>query len=229
MIKLYFLLPRDITINSSLYYHETDCRNNHIGGKRIPVMKLLIRGGSIPAGYGVERTYVDIIQNVVKDTGVDIINRSQVKDTSFQGVWTFDEDIDQFHPDILMLHFGIDDAYNPVYRSEFKENLIQIVRLARKRFNPEIILLTSHPFENQYEMEMIYIYYRVIREVARDLATELVPVHTYWAGILEEHGCKLSDFVQADCRYPNRLGHELYAEVIVPKIMNIVARSRLCQ
>src|SRR3990172_8224846 len=179
-------------------------------------MRLLIRGGSIAAGFGVNRTYVDIIKDSLN--GIEIINRSRIKDNSFQGVWTFDDDIDPFNPDILVLHFGIDDAYNPVYRSEFKENLVQIVRLARKRFDPEIILLTSHPFNNQYEMEMIYIYYRAIREIATDLACELVPVHVYWAGTLEERGLTIADCVQEDCRFPNEQGHALYAEAIIPKL-----------
>ncbi|HQF06805.1 MAG TPA: SGNH/GDSL hydrolase family protein [Spirochaetota bacterium] len=178
--------------------------------------KLLIRGGSIPAGYGVKRTYVDRIRETI--TAVEVINRSRIRDTSFQGVWTFQEDIDAHKPDILMLHFGIDDAYQPVYRSEFKENMVQIVRLARKRFDPEIILLTSHPFVNPYDMEMIYIYYRTIREVAVDLKCDMVPVHVYWSGIIEEKGETLSDFVQEDCRYPNELGHGLYAEAVVHKL-----------
>jgi lysophospholipase L1-like esterase len=177
---------------------------------------ILIRGGSIPAGYGVCRSYVDILCDILGNA--DIINRSRIKETSFQAVRTFYEDIDAYKPDILLLHFGIDDAYQPVYRSEFKENLVQIVRLARKRFNPEIILLTSHHFENPYDMEMIYIYYRVIREVAVDLACDMVPVHVYWSGMLEERGVPLSDYLQADCRYPNEQGHELYAETVLNKL-----------
>ena len=178
--------------------------------------KILIRGGSIPAGYGVNRSYVDIIQEKVH--GVEIINRSRVRDNSFQGVWTFYDDIDIFKPDIFMLHFGIDDAYQPVYRSEFKENLVQIVRLARKRFNPEIILLTSHPFENPYDMEMIYIYYRVIREVAVDLQCDMIPVHVYWMGFIEEQGKDISEYLLEDCRYPNERGHELYADAVKNKL-----------
>lgn len=178
--------------------------------------KLLIRGGSIPAGYGVRRTYVDILRDTI--AALEIVNRSRIKDTSFQGVWSFQEDIDIHRPDILMLHFGIDDAYQPVYRSEFKENLVQIVRLARKRFDPEIILLTSHPFENPYDMEMIYIYYRTIREVAVDLNCDLVPVHVFWSGIIEENGESLPGYLQEDCRYPNERGHGLYAEAVVNKL-----------
>ena len=183
-------------------------------------MKIVVRGGSIPAGYGVTRSYVDILKEEYPN--IDIINNSRYKDTSFQGVWTFNEDIDKFSPNILMLHFGVDDAYHPVYRSEFKENLVQIVRLARKRFDPEIILLTSHPFENHYEMEMIYIYYRVIREVALDLYCDLISVHSFWAGELEEKGLEMSKFLQNDIRYPNEAGHELYANSIIPRINDLI-------
>jgi hypothetical protein len=183
-------------------------------------MKVLIRGGSIPAGYGVEKSYVDIISK--QCPYIDIINRSRYRDTSFQGVWTFNEDIDAYKPDILMLHFGIDDAYHPVYRSEFKENLIQIVRLARKRFEPTIILLTSHPFDNQYEMEMIYIYYRVIREVAMDLSCEFIPIHALWAGENKSTGLNISPILQSDIRYPTEEGHERYAKIIFPRIEGII-------
>lgn len=186
----------------------------------IPRIKLLVRGGSIPAGYGVKSSYIDTIER--KYPELLIINRSRVKDTSFQGIWTFNEDIDAYSPDILIIHFGIDDAYHPVYRSEFKENLVQIVRMARKRFNPEIILLTSHPFEDPYEMEMIYIYYRVIREVALDLSCHLISVHAFWAGEIEDRGLQVSDFIQHDNRYPNESGHELYARAILPKINTIM-------
>jgi lysophospholipase L1-like esterase len=186
-------------------------------------MKIVVRGGSIPAGYGVTKSYVDIIKE--RYPHIEIINSSRFKETSFQGVWTFYEDIDAFSPDILMLHFGMDDAYHPVYRSEFKENLVQIVRLARKRFDPEIILLTSHPFENQYEMEMIYIYYRVIREVALDLACDFIPVHALWAGEIEEKELDISKLLQSDVRYPNEAGHELYARSIMPKIHDFIMKD----
>jgi hypothetical protein len=114
-----------------------------------------------------------------------------------------------------------------VYRSEFKENLVQIVRLARKRFNPEIILLTSHPFDNQYEMEMIYIYYRVIREVAFDLSCDLIPVHALWAGEIEDKGLSVSSLLQHDIRYPSEAGHELYAQNIIPKINALVVKKQI--
>ena len=138
-------------------------------------MRVLIRGGSIPAGYGVAKTYVDILKERYVPYGVEIINRSRVKETSFEGVETFYKDIDPFLPGILLLHFGTDDAFSSVYRSEFTENLVQIVRLARNRFNPVILLVTSHVLDNRYEMEAVNMYNGAIKEVAADLFCELFP------------------------------------------------------
>ncbi|HQG66770.1 MAG TPA: SGNH/GDSL hydrolase family protein, partial [Smithella sp.] len=89
-------------------------------------MKLLIRGGSIAAGYGVNKGYVDILQNLLRDKGIDVINRSRYRETSFEGIETFQEDIGRFRPDILVVHFGVDDAFEYVYRSEFQENIVQL-------------------------------------------------------------------------------------------------------
>jgi hypothetical protein len=179
-------------------------------------MKLLVRGGSIAAGIGVKRSYVDIMK--AANPGMDIINRSRINDNTFHAVWNFHEDIDPFKPEILLIHFGVEDAYAPVYRSEFKENLVQIIRLAKNRFSPDIMLLTSHPLENQYEMAMINNYYRIIREVAMDLGCDYVPMHAYWIGQVLEANSKLSDYLQNDFRYPNELGHELYARAISRKL-----------
>jgi len=47
-----------------------------------------------------------------------IYNISRYGDTSFDGVWDFDK-IRVCQPDLLILHFGIDDIYYRVYRSDF--------------------------------------------------------------------------------------------------------------
>ncbi len=196
-------------------------------------MRLLLRGGSIASGYSVRRNYAEWLRD--RFEGIEIINRSRFRDTSFHGVWTFDEDIEVFAPDILMIHFGVDDAYHPVYRSEFKENLVTIVRKARKSFDPTILLLTSHPFENLHDMQDVSIYYRVVREVANDLCCGIVPVHLKWISEIEKRGAVISDFLQKDTRYPNEMGHELYAEAIYSHIKNIIEghiiwrEGRLCR
>ncbi|MBN2297224.1 MAG: SGNH/GDSL hydrolase family protein [Deltaproteobacteria bacterium] len=185
-------------------------------------MKLLIRGGSISAGSGVETSYVDILEDCLRSRGVELINRSRIKDNSFDGIWTFYEDVDSFRPEILMIHFGIDDAFYPVYYSEFKENLVRMIRLARQRFNPVILLPTSHTFDNPHDMDAVYIYYRAIREVSLDLDCEMLPIHTCWAGHLQEHGLSNSELVQSDACCPNETGHELFARIILPRLIRLI-------
>jgi hypothetical protein len=182
-------------------------------------MRILLRGGSISAGHGVQRGYAGILEEKLAGSGIELINRSRYRETSFEGIWTFDEDIEPFKPDILLLNFGIDDAFRPVYRSEFQENHVRIIRRARKLFNPRIILATSHTFDDSYEMDAVNIYYRSLRIVAKDLLCDLIPIDLLWAGYTHEKGMKSSELCLADTRYPNERGHELFADFIYDHLM----------
>ncbi len=183
----------------------------------------LIRGGSIAAGAGVSRGYVDILRPSCEALGFEVVNRSRKADNSFDGVRTFDEDIAPFAPRVLLIHFGIDDAFFPVYRSEFKENLVRMVRRAREHFDPLILLPTSHTFDDPYEMDAVNIYYRTIREVSQDLDCSMIAVHTWWAGYLHEHALKNADLVQRDARLLNARGHEVFAQALVPVLGRVTA------
>ena len=189
-------------------------------------MKLLIRGGSIAAGHGVKKCYADILEESLLEKGIEVINRSRYRETSFDGIGTFNEDIAVFAPDILLINFGIDDAFGYVYRSEFQENLVQMIRLARLRFNPVILLATSHTFDNPNDMDAVNIFYRSLRIVASDLHCELIPVHNYWAGYLEEQNLSSKDLVLSDSRYPNERGHQVIAEAMIKWLGNVFDHNR---
>ena len=179
-------------------------------------MKLLIRGGSIAAGLGVIKSYADILTEFLLKKGIEVINRSRYRETSFDGIGTFIEDFANFGPDILLVQLGVDDAFGYVYRSEFQENLVQMIRLARLRFNPVIFLATSHTFDNPNDMDAVYIFYRSLKIVASDLNCTLIPVHSYWAGYLEEHNLCSNDLVLlSDSRYPNEHGHQVIADAMM--------------
>lgn len=179
-------------------------------------MKLLIRGGSIAAGHGVSRSYVDILKEFLGPRGIEVIHCSRDQETSFDCIGTFSEDIDFVKPDILVLHFGVDDAFGYVYRSEFQENLVQTIRLARLRFQPIIFLATSHTFDDPHDMDAVYIFYRSLRIMAGDFGVNLIPVHVYWAGYLNDHHLANADLVLRDTRYPNERGHQVIAEAMKP-------------
>jgi hypothetical protein len=185
-------------------------------------MKVLVRGGSIAAGVGVKRSYIDLLKDFFIDRGLEVANCSRPHENSFDGIWTFQKDIEPYTPDILLIHFGMDDAFFPVYRSEFKENLVRMVRSARECFNPIIVMPTSHTLDDPYEMDAVNIYYRTLREVCLDLACEMVSVHTYWAGYLQDYGLSNTDLVQKDCRLPNERGHQVFAEVIIQRLQRII-------
>lgn len=188
--------------------------------------RIVIRGGSIASGYGVERGYADILRERYSGAGIEVINRSRRGDNSFDGIRTFHEDIEPYRPDILLIHFGEDDAFFPVYRSEFKENLVCMVKLARELFSPVICLLTSHTFDDPHDMDALGIFYRASREVAVDLACEFIPVHTFWAGYLFDTGLSNSDLVQKDTRYPNGHGHRIFAEAVCRRLDHVIGGRR---
>jgi len=60
--------------------------------------------------------------------------------------------------------------------------------------------------------------------VALDLACELIPVHSYWAGYLTDHHLMNGDLVGSDPRYPNERGHQVIAEAtmkwLTAKLLN---------
>jgi len=176
--------------------------------------RLIVYGGSIPAGRGVLRPYPGILKQRLMPLGIEVIDRSREGATSFAGVENYAERVAPHCPAILILHFGIDDAFSGVYRSEFKENLVRMVRLAKEDSRLPVFLCTSHFFPDAQEREAAEIVYRAMREVAADLRCFLVPVHLFWESFLLESGMENPDLLQADTRYPNEKGHEVYAEAI---------------
>jgi DNA repair exonuclease SbcCD nuclease subunit len=181
-------------------------------------MKMLIRGGSIAAGHGVKKGYADILIERFAEKGVVVINRSRYRETSFDGIRTFEQDIGAFRPDILLLHFGVDDTFGYVYRSEFQENMVRIVRLAREQFHPAVFLATSQTFDNPHDMDAVSLFYRSLQIVALDLNCALIPVHSYWAGHLIENHLTHKELLQPDVRYPNERGHRVIAQAIMASL-----------
>jgi hypothetical protein len=188
--------------------------------------RLLIRGGSIAAGCGVARGYADSIRDWCSERGMEFINCSRPGENSFDAVRSFPDDIALFKPDILIIHFGLDDAFGCVYKSEFKENLVQLVRRSRERYQPAIIMLTSQSFERLYYMQPSYFYYQIIRDVCGDLGCELVTVHAQWNQLVMEKGLAHSDLVQENVLYPNERGHEIFAEALIQRLERMVSGRR---
>ena len=92
------------------------------------------------------------------------------------------------------------------------------MRRSRELFHPAIIMPTSQPFESPAYMQPAYFYYQIIRDVCRDLGCEMVPVYTYWNGLVMERGLRHADLVQENVLYPNERGHDFFAEAIIQRL-----------
>jgi lysophospholipase L1-like esterase len=182
---------------------------------------IVIRGGSLPAGHFVSQSYVDILKNDTLLHHHNIINISKKGDSSFEGVWQFDSVL-LHKPDILILHFGMDDIYRPVYRSEFKENLVRMVQKSREAFIQHIILPTLHLVRNRFDMDAVDVFTRTVREVALDMDCLLATVHIEWINYLYETGTTIDSLLTIDDRYPNEQGHRLIAEAIKKKLIHVL-------
>lgn len=136
---------------------------------------------------------------------------------------SFEHDIAPFSPRLLIIHFGIDDAFGCVYKSEFKENLVRLVRRARARCDPVMVMPTSQSFESSYYMQPAYFYYQIIHDVCVDLGCEMVPVHACWNRMVEEQEMTYADLVQQNVLYPNERGHAIFAKALIKRLEMIVS------
>jgi len=163
--------------------------------------------------------FADLVATDQSFSGHNIYTIAGYGHTTFDLIWDFDEEIGSLCPDILILQFGVDDMFRPVYRSEFKENLVQTIRRARVRFSPEIILCTTHLFRTRYENDASEIYNRTTREVAADLECHYIPIHLLWMNHIYEKGVDVDDLLETDSRYPSQAGHNITAAAVMKKII----------
>ena len=191
--------------------------------------RLLIRGGGIAAGVGTPVSYASMISGELAKDGIEVVNRSRKGETSFDALRTYLDDIEPLRPDMLLLHFGVDDMYHPVYRSEFKENLVQLIRLARERFDPRILLLTSQTFSEPSVMDAASIYYRAIREVSMDLRCGYIAVHLWWMSYLASGSGDAGALFDECETYPNEKGHGIITSAVVQKIRRLSILSESSQ
>ncbi len=182
---------------------------------------IVLSGGSITSGYATTQSYVAMLSSdeVIKQH--NIINVSHFGDSSFEGIWHFDRVL-QHKPDVLIIHFGMDDIYRPVYRSEFKENLVRMVQKARESYIKHIIMPTLHLVPNQYDMDAVNVFTRTVREVALDLHCHLATVHIEWMNYLYDSNDTLESLLTHDYRYPNEKGHCLIAKAINKRLIPLL-------
>ena len=83
-------------------------------------LRILTMGCSTTFGWGVadDESYPAQLETIIHEHGrtdVEIINGGQPGYTSFQGLWLWDEILQYYHPDIVLLGFVVQDARRAAY------------------------------------------------------------------------------------------------------------------
>ncbi|MFA6448682.1 MAG: GDSL-type esterase/lipase family protein [bacterium] len=172
-------------------------------------------GDSITEGYDSARSFVDFWEEALRKNYpsalLRMINSGISGDTTFGAVDRFRRDVAPHRPDLVTVQFGINDCYNTVYRSEFRENLQWIILRIQEETGAEIILVTSMLPRNEQDHESLMRYYDVIRFYATEYNLAIVELDTLWLRALRGER-DFDSLVLPDGIHPSEAGHRLIAE-----------------
>lgn len=158
-------------------------------------------------------------------------------ETTRQALERFPRHVQQFHPEVMTLQFGLNDCncwdtdagLPRVSEAAYRANLIEMIDRARRFGARHIIVSTNHPTlrfrklaGGQTLEERRVVYNRIVREVARITEVTLCDIEAAFAGIEAEH---LQDLLlpEPDVLHLSPAGHRLYAENIYPAIEGALA------
>ena len=204
------------------------------------VTKGVRRDGSVLA----DQTFVALLERELRKTYADarVINSGIGGNTSSQMLARLDQDVLSHHPQVTLVMTGLNDAEyidpGPVLRDEprvalnvFADTLRQIIRRVRDA-GGQVLLLTPNPMTGKYPYasqgyykehdinSALESYAASIRSVALETHTDLVDVYAAWIH-MPDYERFLPDGV-----HPNREGHRRIAELILPRLLNIMQAPR---
>ena len=185
--------------------------------------RLLIRGGSIAAGYKVERGYADILRDWGAARGIELINCSRPGENTFDAVRTFHDDIAPFKPDMLIIHFGLTTPSAVYINQSSRKTWCSSCGAAASCFTQSSSCRPRSPLKAHPICSRLISTTRSSRDVCGDLGCEMVPVYTYWSGLVMERGLRHADLVQENVLYPNERGHDFFAQAIIQRLERILS------
>ena len=171
-----------------------------------------------------------------------VINSGIGGNTSTQMLARLDQDVLSHHPQVTLVMTGLNDAeyIDPgaiprdtprVSLDVFADQLRQIIRRVRDG-GGRVLLLTPNPMTGKYPYASLG-YYKgheinsalesyaaSVRSVALETHTDLVDVYAAWI-----HMPNYDRFLP-DGVHPNREGHRRIAELILPRLLNIMQAPR---
>jgi lysophospholipase L1-like esterase len=150
---------------------------------------------------------------------VHLVNLSRAGETSAFGLDLAERAATQYHPDVAVVAFGINDQRRrePSWRrpgswsrpvavpvERFRDNILRTADRIRRRSGADVVLMTPCPLPGQHENER---YRSAIAAITAQTEFVLADVVAAWPG-------QTDDVLDAAGLHPNDAGHRIYAETL---------------
>lgn len=189
---------------------------------------IVVYGTSLCALPDGGQTWPALLQdsiNAVYPNSVEVINSACSGMWSTWGVQNLDERVLSKNPDMVLIEFGINDAYLPYHTSlEVCRINVEYMVDRIKEANPqcEIVLqIMNMPIREHLEKRpYVNDYYDVYRKIARKRKLKLIDHYAYWPGILRQGEEEFLKYVP-DGIHPKALAWQTYTVPFILKELGI--------
>lgn len=180
-------------------------------------LKITAFGDSLTYGWMVSKGYLDYLAEFIhssyKESRVEILNRGVPGDTALDGFSRLKRDVSRDRADLVLVQFGLNDAYTGFSPDEFEVNLERIINELKSSYDPEIALLTS-VYIKMPDYRRVLQYYDRILMLADKYSLPSAQVHRYWEAKVAG-GADFYKLVQGDGVHPTEEGYRLFAEAVM--------------
>ena len=189
------------------------------------LLKITAFGDSLTYGWMVSKGYPDYLAEMIRsrypESCVDILNRGVPGDTALDGYSRIKRDVAADRADLVLVQFGLNDAYTGFSPDEFESNLERIITAIKSSLNPEIALLTS-VYIKMPEYRHVLQYYDRILGLAEKYSLPVAQVHKHWESRVAG-GADFYKLVQGDGVHPTEEGYRLFAEGVMDLFLPAVS------
>ncbi len=185
-----------------------------------PVPIILVFGDSLSAGYGLPqgKGWADLLQQRIEQQHYRyrVINTSISGETTLGGRNRLAQVLAQYHPHIVILELGSNDALRGQPLDALRDNLVQMVRACRAA--KAKVLLVGMRIPPNYGPDYTEKFYATFQTVAKATRVSLVP-------FLLQGFAERRDMFQADGLHPGVAAQNLVLDNIWRPLQPMLTRS----
>lgn len=174
-------------------------------------------GDSITAGYAVRRGFPSFWKEALgkkyPEASIAMVNSGTSGDTTLDGRARLPWAVLSYHPDLVTINFGINDAVMGLPLEEFKANFKEMAENVKIE-GAEVLLLSSPPLETPYYDRLVLNYYPIVGEVAKELDVGFLDVYGAWMERVKV-GTSLGSLILPGLDHPNEDGYRVIAEELM--------------